>query len=309
MYAAGHPPLSGVEMGTLLGKVPAHWTAIGQKSDAIKKLLQYDPNEKSQTKSVVLGGVVALREAVTFFAGRAATGRQENLEPDFADYNCYACHHDLKKLSWRQRRGYRYTPGYPDLREWPEALIKIGIFQVSNDSASYQKKKREFREKLVKLHAAVNSRPFGDPGRIGSPNDRSAASGELIAWLDRLISELASSRYDQAAAVRTLQKLSAPVDPDDTQYDAYLDFDSARQIAWAIIKIYSDLEPNAARDTEINRIFKSLSDALNLEFQSDRAKAPGTIEKSSGDTLKAAIGYDPVWFKQQLQMVSALLPK
>jgi len=308
MYAAGHPPLSGVEMGTLLGKVPAHWTAISQKSDAIKKLLQYDPNEKSQTKSVVLGGVVALREAVTFFAGRAGTGRQENLEPDFADYNCYACHHDLKKLSWRQRRGYRYTPGYPDLREWPEALIKIGIFQVSNDSASYQKKKREFREKLVKLHAAVNSRPFGDPGRIGSPNDRSAVSGELIAWLDRLIAELASSRYDQSAAVRTLQKLSTPVDPDDSPYDAYPDYDSARQVAWAMINVYGDLDPKPAKDTEINQAFKKLSDALNLEFQADVSKAPGTVERSS-QSLNAALRYDPQWFKQQLQMLSALLPK
>ena len=308
MYAAGHPPLFGLEMGTFFGKVPAHWTAISQKNDAIKKLFQYNPEEKSQAKSVVLGGVVALRDAVALFATRAATGRQENLEPDFADYNCYACHHDLKKLSWRQRRGYRYTPGYPDLREWPEALIKIGIFQISTDSASYQKQKREFREKLVKLHAAVNSRPFGDPGRIGSPNDRSAVSGELIAWLDRLIAELASSRYDQPAAVRTLQKLSTPVDPDDSPYDAYPDYDSARQVAWAMIKVYGDLDPKPAKDSEINEAFKRLSDALNLEFQADRAKAPGVVERTS-QSLKAALSYDPQWFKQQLQMLSDLLPK
>lgn len=308
MYAAGHPPLTGLEIGTFLGKVPAHWTSIGQKSDAIKKLLQYDPNEKGHTKAVVLGGAVALREAVMFFAGRAATGRQENLEPDFADYNCYACHHDLKKLGWRQRRGYRYAPGYPDLREWPEALVRIGIFQVSQDGASYQKKKQEFREKLVRLHAAVNSRPFGDPGRIGSPNDRSAASGELIAWLDRLISELASSRYDQTSALRTLQKLSGPVDPDDSPYDAYPDFDSARQIAWAIIKIYGDLDPKPDKDGEINQAFKRLSDALNLEFQAEVSKAPGTVDRSS-QSLNAALRYDPQWFKQQLQTLSDLLPK
>lgn len=309
MYAAGHPPLFGLEIGTLLGKVPAHWTPIGQKSDAIKKLLQYNPNEKSRTKSVALGGAVALREAVVTFATRAAAGRQESPEPDFADYNCSACHHDLKKLSWRQRRGYRYAPGYPDLREWPEALVKIAIFQASQDNASYQEQKREFRQKLLRFHDAINSRPFGDPGRIGSPNDSRTASGELIAWLDRLILRLASSRYDQPATVRLLQKLSGPADPDDSPYDAYPDFDSARQVAWAMIHAYGDLEPKPAKDSEINLAFKRLSDALHLEFQAEGAKTSGATETSSAKTLKAALGYDPQWFRQQLQILSELLPR
>ena len=309
IYAAGHPPLSGMEVETFFTKVPAHWTAVGKKNDAIKQLLHYDPAEKSQTKSVILGGVMALREAVNFFANRVATTRQETTGPDFADYNCYACHHELKKMDWRQRRGYRYTPGYPAMREWPEALVRLGIFQLSKDAGSYQKKKQELRAKLDRLHDAVNSRPFGEPGRIGNPREKSGVSGDLIAWLDRTITELEASRYDQAAAVKALQKLSNPVEPDDPPYAQYPDYDYAKQIAWAMTAVYGDLNPKPANDAEIGQIFNRLHDRLNLEVQADRSASQGKTETSFSERLKSAASYDPVWFKEQLKTLSNLLPK
>ena len=30
--------------------------------------------------------------------------------PEFSEYNCFACHHDLEGTSWRQQRGYDGRP-------------------------------------------------------------------------------------------------------------------------------------------------------------------------------------------------------
>lgn len=304
MYAAGHPILPGLEAESYFRKVPAHWTPLAKKSDTIKQLLRYDASEKSPTKSVILAGVVALREAVNLFAARVAV---ESAGPDFADYNCSACHHDLKKMSWRQRRGYYDTPGNPELREWPEALVKLGILQTAKDTGSYQKKWKEFRAKLNRVHAAVNARPFGDPDRIGSPKSGASASGDLIAWLDRLIAELEAGRYDQAAALKTLQKLAGPPEPGDAA-SAYPDYDYARQIAWAIGVVYDDLAPKPANDAAIRQILNRLNEGLSLEFQADPSRTSGKAQVSAA-TLKSAAAYDPAWFQEQLRGLSNLLPK
>jgi hypothetical protein len=302
MYAAGHPVLPGLEAESFVRKVPAHWTPLAKKSDAIKQLVGYNPSEKSATKSTILAGVVALREAVNLFAARTSP---ESSGPDFADYNCYVCHHDLKKMSWRQRRGYYGTPGLPELREWPEALVKLAIYQTSKDAGSYQKKKQEFRGKLDRLYAAVSARPFGDSDRIGNSKDKSSASGDLIAWLDRMIAELEVSRYDQTTAIKILQKLAEPAERDDPPSAAYPDYDYARQIAWAMAVVYGDLERKPANDPVIMQVFKRLNEALSLETvpsASGKAEAPAAA-------LKSAAAYDPAWFQEQLRALAKLFPK
>ena len=79
---------------------------------------------------LVVSGLVALREAMNLFAAEAAAPGVETTAPhfpDFARYDCYACHHDLKVDSWRQRRGFAATPGRPLTPEWPMALVWLGI--------------------------------------------------------------------------------------------------------------------------------------------------------------------------------------
>ena len=82
------------------------------------------------------------------------------------------------------------------MRDWPETLVKLGIIYATNDNRSYLEKKKEYRAKLKKLYDALNARLFGDPKQIGNPESKNTASGELIAWLDSLISEISGSRYD-----------------------------------------------------------------------------------------------------------------
>ena len=43
---------------------------------------------------------------------------------DFAHFDCYACHHDLKVPSWRQKRGYRGAPGRPTMKPWSTETLR-----------------------------------------------------------------------------------------------------------------------------------------------------------------------------------------
>jgi hypothetical protein len=124
-----------------------------------------------------------------------------------------------------------------------------------------------------------------------------------------LIADLEVSRYDQTAALRMLQKLSSPAEADHPAYAAYPDYDHARQIAWGMILIYSDLDPKPAKDREIIQIFKRLGDVLNLRIHAEPSKRKGETERSFAATLRSAANYDPAWFKEQLEALSRLLPK
>src|SRR5207248_509811 len=46
---------------------------------------------------------------------------------DFAAFDCYACHHDLKSPSDRQERGYEGIPGRPYFRQAPFVLARLVV--------------------------------------------------------------------------------------------------------------------------------------------------------------------------------------
>ena len=64
-----------------------------------------------------------------------AHGVDNKKGPEMANYDCYACHHDLTSKSWRQERGYAGVPGRPTLHEWPPALAELGLMHAAADPA------------------------------------------------------------------------------------------------------------------------------------------------------------------------------
>src|SRR5947209_10193839 len=52
MYAAGHPPLPGVEISTFSDAMPRHWQYLKEKQPAAQKLLDYNADELEKTKLV-----------------------------------------------------------------------------------------------------------------------------------------------------------------------------------------------------------------------------------------------------------------
>src|SRR5262249_45351771 len=64
-----------------------------------------------------LGQVASAETALKLLADRAGSAKAP--WPEFAEYDCYACHHDLREPSWRQQRGYEQRlPGSLTWNEW-----------------------------------------------------------------------------------------------------------------------------------------------------------------------------------------------
>ncbi|MBL6707277.1 MAG: hypothetical protein ISQ06_14290, partial [Planctomycetaceae bacterium] len=176
------------------------------------------------------------------------------------------------------------------------------------------------------LRRVLDRRPFGDPKAI-----QAVAMGEngLIAWLDQLANDVFKSPVGKEDASRTLQTLVSL--PPET----YPDFHSARQLVWAIRTVLSEMNTDLpkftvapADESDKQAIDRALTNLKTFQAwdSGDRAAAQKKVndlltqlelteklrlDLPAGDkyiiaeqlpeSLKAIGGYDPEWFRTQLQ--------
>ncbi len=96
LIAAGHPRLryeSGAYYANYAGSY-RHWADLGEK--------ERDP--AFEARNWVLGQLLCARAALELLLARAADPRRQANWPEFAEYDCTACHHDLTNPSRRQLR-------------------------------------------------------------------------------------------------------------------------------------------------------------------------------------------------------------
>jgi len=136
MYSAGHPPLPPFEVVTFKESQPAHWkhpsdlpyfTDLATKNaQACSKLFHYRSEDKElhQAREFAVGVIVSFQTSMKLIADQALHPGSNGLM-DFAHFDCYACHHDLRVPSDRQRRGYSSAPGRPPLKAWTAVLPRI----------------------------------------------------------------------------------------------------------------------------------------------------------------------------------------
>jgi hypothetical protein len=292
MYAAGHPPLPGFEIETYLRAMPNHWRNLEAKSEPIRRLLRYDPKQMYRSKSVVLGGVLAYREWLNYLVA-SISSNQLNTWEDFALYDCYGCHHDLKPESWRQKRGYRGIAGGLQFPVWPQTLVKLAIFHLSRgDSEAFKNHYTEFIGKVEKVAMAYDPRAFRRTDRTPNADARAAAANDLLGYLNKLAGDIEASKFDRVATIRLLRLLSLPSDNNDAYSAEPPDFSTARQIAWATISLYSDLQSAGERNPEIEKIILQLKTAVDLNLPGQR---------------RAAESYRPMEFSKQMSRIAPLL--
>jgi hypothetical protein len=312
MYAAGHPPLPGIEVETFCQAMPPHWQLRSQKSARAQELLHYQPEMREATRQVLLGAVVPLRESYQLFAAQLAANAKQHQGADFAQFDCYACHHELQSPSWRQARGYAGAPGRLQPRFWPHALLRSDVLKALGDKEAVDLHAKA-QGNITRLQEVLNRRPLGDALLIGDPAQEGTLSSDLVSSLDALVERLSSRSYNQEQSLAILRQLAAP------QSDYVPDYDSARQIAWSLRAIYRGLDPKPAGDESIQKVFEQLNRELLLDLtrapkwnfseqEIRAADAPPTgIEASLPEALAAIGQYDPVAFRQRLAELSELL--
>jgi hypothetical protein len=114
LIAAGHPRLN-FEFHAYLGVMPKHWTDMpGAK-------IGFKTDRETHAEAWAIGQLVSAEAALRLLAARAeSTERQTNSPgaahsapwPEFAEYGCYACHHQLdSQRSSQRQKALQYGAG------------------------------------------------------------------------------------------------------------------------------------------------------------------------------------------------------
>jgi hypothetical protein len=273
MYAAGHPPLPGVELETFAYEMPAHWRHVDEKPDfdLRKEFIELNPlatagGEFRRSRSALLSAVIAMQASLELVSAQVEETKRV---PDFAAFDCYSCHHDLKTPAWRQQRTDVGVPGRPHPAIWPTTLIDAAFAFTKSDATAYRK--------ALKDHAAAfDAQPFGSLGKLLPARDA------LRAQLALLVTDIEKTECDRAAVQRAFDALCKPTE------NSTLDYDAARQTAWAI-KVF-------AQDLAI-AVPDNFAAGLNLKLPSQDAQ----ILNDLPTRMKALSDYDPEAFRKQLK--------
>jgi hypothetical protein len=192
MYAAGHPPLPPFELAAFLDGQPRHWAApdtlayfrtLGPDPKRAWDLYRFHPDgaEVAAARDLAAGAVAALRAEAAQLAADAGRHAEADWEGvDYARFDCYACHHDLKVPSDRQARGYPdRAPGRPPLKAWVAALPGVAAGHAAGlPAGGLDRLGVAFPGLWKRVQAAAVARPFGDPKALAG------AAADLIKWCD-----------------------------------------------------------------------------------------------------------------------------
>lgn len=254
MYAAGHPPLPPFELATFMECQPKHWgyptdpslkyfdpAVAAEYAKRAKKelpenwqwnLYRFHPpaDEVYIARSVTAGAVASLAAEMRMLAADAADAGKKDWEGiDYARFDCYACHHDLKVPSDRQQRGYDGKPGRPPMKAWLGALPGV-VAEHATGLPPLAGTAKDFPAKWDAVRKAALARPFGDPA------DVKKAAGEMAAWCDDFLKK---SEADGKPLYTTAEagKLLAAIGAAATSKKWTADPEAAMHLTWAYLSL------------------------------------------------------------------------
>jgi hypothetical protein len=260
LIAAGHPRMD-FEYGLFLAKMPKHW---------------YESDEKArhpdfEARVWLIGQAASAKAAVDLLAQRAE-GAKENKKPwpEFAEYACFACHHDLREPSPRQKAGYgERQPGSLPWGNWyysmAGALQDVGAAPGDGGMSA-----------LNQLRRLMES-PGSDPGKVVEVARSSAREFEAS------LGQVQAQQYDTA---RIDQLLRAVVDRAANRPPA--SWDQAAQEYLAVAALYhglTDIDPRR-RNPVTRQALRAIFNALEVRNPFDSPPQ-----------------YEPLSIREQMQVI------
>lgn len=264
MYAAGHPPLPGFELETFCDQEPEHWRNFRHKPQMIKdaflegtkewRTYDWSMDEAEDTRDLLIAACVSLSEYVKLNVDLSTEGFQFPIQspkyseqnwPEFAQFACYACHHDLQAEGWRIKRPPVGTPGRPPMYEWPTALVQVAMktAKVGADQG------KAVHSLVLEVQKALVDGPFGNAGELRKK------AAILTKELDAIATKLENEPLSKADAREVLNSITEVSQAQDWDYD------SARQLAWAYRIAYEEFKGTSPKVQDLyNTQNKSLSD-------------------------------------------------
>jgi len=176
--AAGHPALK-FELTAYLSMMPGHWKETRDRENA------HNPAEH-ELELWLAGQQVAADASLAQLARRAsaaATGQDGAIWPEFADVDCYSCHHDLgAPLSWRQKRGFGVVQQRTEVQRITLPASEWYLFMPSRLAASSEDAAAvEFERAWQELRGKMAAEVIPDDREIAELAD--ATRQRLDNWL------------------------------------------------------------------------------------------------------------------------------
>ncbi len=309
MYAAGHPPLPPFELGTFMDCEPQHWgypinpelkffTDEGfkafTKKDTVPEnwrwnLYRFHPEKEEVyiARQMTAGAVASLRAEMRLIAADAATVAkgEGGGTVDFARFDCYACHHDLKIPSARQARGYAGAPGRPPLKAWVAAFPTVVVeHAVSLQPLAGQTK--DFTAKWDAVQKAALAQPFGKPKELAQ------SAAEMAGWCEAFLKKdqtVTSPLYTSKEADKLLTMMGEAA----TSKRWVGDPEAAMHLTWAYLTLRRHRANPTASPEELRKIamadgqLEVLRKVVPTRVRMPRKDADGsfTYSTDSGDPM------------------------
>jgi hypothetical protein len=227
LIAAGHPPLR-FEFGSYFANLPRHWPESGRESE---------------TERWAVGQTKSAQAALALLEHRARKG----VWPEFAEYNCYDCHHDLKNDSWRRERRVTGTVRWGSwycsdmsLLSVPVGALHEKVVQERDAIRKAMQKlpadRHEVKAKVAALRVLLDvSKSDSDPNRL-LERIRSHSASPPPDWEEAAQTYLAlaalrrerPTRGANAANTKSLERLMQTLQYSENDYQSPRDFDPAR---------------------------------------------------------------------------------
>jgi hypothetical protein len=233
LIAAGHPRLF-FELGVFMAHMPKHWNEQLEKKTC----------PDLEARLWVFGQAASAEAALKLLASRAAT-KKGRPWPEFAEHDCYACHHDLQQPSWRQADYLKQRESLHDGAPRPGSLIwSRWYFAMPHVLVSQPGPESEgaIRAALNELDHSMRT-PTRNRQQIA---DEAAAAAELFRnWARNLDGrKLDRVRYDREALHRLIATLLR-----DNEQLAATSWDGAEQLYLALAALYDADCNSRARQT------------------------------------------------------------
>jgi hypothetical protein len=242
--AAGHPRLM-FEYGSFLANEPKHWK-------------EKDTRPDSDVRAWLVGQVVSSESALKLMIDRATTKDDTRVWPEFTEHDCYACHHDLARASWRQVRRPDRRPGAPPLSPWYYSLTAVLASTVAPDRPAIK-----FDDLMKSM-----SRTYPAPATVKKEAESALKS------LSGLPEAMEKASWEKPAVARLRQKLVA-------HYRGMkaANWDELEQLALGL-KSLESLEKNPEISSATNELLKVLA----FPSEPDLFDSPHNFRKGKAST-------------------------
>jgi hypothetical protein len=246
MIAAGHPDLV-FDLESYSAAMPPHW--------------KVENDVRSVLKTWTIGQAVQLRESLRRLERRSQSGTW----PEYSEFECYACHHNLVAAdrSWRQRAGYDgRRPGNPPWNAAHFAILRIIAKETEPEMSA------ELEKSLAGVFR-VTSDVRSDRAAIATSAKNTANAANA------LVDRLRSRSFNAQDAQRILQALSS-----DSEKLANMGPKSAEQATMAIQSIAAISDRNFDHkefDAALKALYKEIENPSNYSATQFASQFRGAI--------------------------------